>query len=116
MSKPDEWTAEQFRAESARMQNDSDTYSEAVMVGAMMLAALRDTPRSCHKLARSIGADVARLQPYYDNLRRNGIFTTRMVRCQWFDENEGGIAFVADVLVAMGTMNRVGVADLSEAS
>jgi CRP-like cAMP-binding protein len=39
------------------------------------------------------------------NLRANGVWTRNKVACEWFEEH-GGVAFIADSLVADGLVER----------
>jgi hypothetical protein len=61
------------------------------------------------KVAEALGWELARVQPIAKRLRKNGIWVGGKVAGeQWFDEEDGDIAFALDVNVALGLIARTG--------
>lgn len=108
---PDKWTRADFINEAARVIGDKDKTSEAVLCGAMMLAALRDGT-SIFKLARTLKCEPKDIARFHDALTKSGVFIKPgnrhggKVACEWFDEENGGVAFCLDVNVGLGLMER----------
>ena len=106
-SKPiEKWTGADFVAESCHLNGDKDKGSDAVVCGAMMLAALREGPGSLRRLSKATGIDYERLRPFYTRLREQGIFGLRKIKGQWFDEDTGSIGFLMDVCVGLQWLER----------
>jgi hypothetical protein len=102
----EKWIASDWINESSRIQRDPDKTSDAVLCGAMMLAAVREGT-SIYRLAEALETQPARIETFHKSLRKNGVFTDEgKINANWFDEETGGTSFVLDVLVGLGMAGR----------
>lgn len=102
----EQWTSEDFFLEASRVLGDEDENGDAVVCGAMMLAALR-LGTNTRRLARFLHVSVDRLRPFVARLRSNGVFRhDGRISCDWFNEESGGLGFCMDVSVGLGLLAR----------
>ncbi len=103
----EKWTAADWIVESVRLTGDDERDGDAVICGAVLLASLREGPKVT-RIAKAIGVPTRRIRHLFDNLVRNGIFTSTKVNgSEWFDEESGGVAFNMAVACGLGYIERV---------
>lgn len=73
--------------------------------GLVMIAALEVGPK-VRAIAKFTGLPQKTVSGFVQRLRCNGVFTRNRIHANWFDPKEGGVAFICDVLVATGMLNR----------
>ena len=104
MATVENWTADDFKAEAARLLEEP-LDAPNVLCGAMMLMAIRDGAH-LRKLAKGLGVPTRRLSLWFHNLVANGVFCRNgTISANWLSEG-GGLAFVMDIAVANGLMAR----------
>lgn len=96
---------EMIEKEVVRMTGEKDTSSDIVLAGKVLLAATQTGARVC-KIAAFLGVRPGKISEMCLRLRISKVFLPDgRIRAQWFEE-DGGIAFNCDVMVACGLMVR----------
>lgn len=70
--------------------------------------------KDCHpsKISKYFGIDRKKVDAYMSRAKAQGILVPKwkkgkhIVHCNWFDEKEGGTAFILDVLTVQGMVER----------
>lgn len=103
----DDWQPKHFLHEASRVLEEQDLGCDSVVHGAMMLAALREGAH-LNIIAGALGIDRDRLEPGFDRLVRSGVFRKdgKVCGAEWLNEDDGGLAFVLDVAVADGLLEK----------
>lgn len=73
--------------------------------GLVLLASVVCGPNT-DKIAKFIKQPRSVVRDYGKVIRKNGIWKQDKIDCEWFDKDTGGVAFLCDVLVASGVMER----------
>jgi hypothetical protein len=94
-----------FEKEVKRLDPQVNKEDDAFKTGVLLLASLQEGA-NIQRLAKFTGYDKGFIRERAARARKNGIFVGGEVRCDWFDEKAGGVAFWVDVLVAQGLLAR----------
>lgn len=87
------------------MDPNHDPESEAFKAQLVMLSALDQETMDVRKLAHFTGVQIGLVNKFAYNLRKAGTWKGRKTCANWFDE-DGGIAFNLDTMVATGLLER----------
>lgn len=87
----DDWTPEQWNA------------------GLILLAGVEVGPNA-DKIAGFTGIPRSKCREIGARLRENGVWHGEKIAVDWLDEETGGVAFLCDVNVALGILQRAGAA------
>lgn len=94
-----------LKKEVNRLDPKLSSKDETFKTALVLLAGLKVTA-DAKKIADFTKLPLAFVKAKEKNLRRNKVWVGTKTNCEWFQEN-GGIAFWMDVLVADGMANRV---------
>lgn len=102
----EQWTRDDYADEASRITREPPE-SETSRIGAMMLMSTTVGSKSS-SLRVPLGDWWDSLKPFHKNLRVNRVFMPngQVAGEQWFDENDGRLAFLMDICVAQGKMRR----------
>lgn len=78
--------------------------------GRILLTAAVITGPNDDAIAEMLGLDAAFVRERGDRLRASGVWADGKTHCNWFDDanDEGGLAFLLDVMCAEGLVARAG--------
>jgi len=96
------WTLKDFEKEVQHLDPNTTPEEPAFKTGVLLLSALH-VGANINRLTKFTGYPKDFVRDRVKRCRENGIFVGGEVVCGWFDEN-GGIAFWMDVLVADGLL------------
>lgn len=98
-------TLSQMKAELIKMNGSFDIKDEGDQAQLVMLAALQ-IGQNRRKLHQFTGISASIIAKFAHNLRKSGVWKNGKVYADWFDEEEGGLAFALDTNVALGLIER----------
>lgn len=88
--------------EKLEVESDDEKY---YLPAEILLASLVCGPNA-DRIAELLNEPRSKVRPYAKTIRKNGIWDRDKVCCEWFNKEYGGVAFLMDVNVAAGFMNR----------
>ena len=74
-------------------------------IPALILLTALDCGANADRISKDCGIPRATCRAIGKRLRETGIWKGGLTCCEWFEKN-GGVAFILDVNVALGFMNR----------
>lgn len=98
-------TLDEAKAEVAKINDAPFNPEDEGDQAALVLLSSLEVGTKVRDLARFTGVPFKRVSTFVSRLKSNGIFKGDKIYADWFDEN-GGISFTLDVLVATGMMAR----------
>ena len=99
---------EKIKAAVAAVDPQMDPEDDAYKASVILLASISDgIGPSADKIAELTGHPRSYVRTIASRLRKSGIWQGGKVHCNWFDAEEGWVAFMCDVNVALGMLNRV---------
>lgn len=94
---------EEIKQEVSRM--DPNLNGEGFQAAVVLLSGLQ-VGADAKKVAKFTGYAPDLVEAFSLRLHRSGVWTNGKTACEWFDKDNGGIAFWMDVCVAQGLMQR----------
>ena len=101
----EELTLAKIKKAVRKLDPDCKPESEAFKAAVCLLASLQVGPNA-KKIAEFTKYRERTVRNFAGHLRDSGVWRNGKVRCEWFDERHGGVAFWLDVAVATGMVRR----------
>jgi len=99
-------TKKQIKEAVMETTGDKDINSKDNQVGYILLASLEKGPNDT-EIAKFLSLDEDFVKTVGKRLRKYGVWTKdNKIECDWSDEESGGIAFIMDILVGQGLVER----------
>ena len=96
---------DQIRDEVKRITGVDSIKDDGVKVGIILIAGLGGV-RSIKKLSLFTGISPTFVKQTRQRLISGGIWKGNVTRANWFDKDDGGIAFLCDINVGLGLLKR----------
>ena len=96
---------DKIRAEVKKMDPNLDARTFAFKAAVCLLSALQVGP-DVDKVAEFTGFPRKTVNEFAERLIEGGVWKDGKTCCEWFEKDNGGIAFWMDVCVAQGLMQR----------
>lgn len=105
MSEEKEFTLAQYKDEVRRLDPKLSADDKFFHAAVVLLAALQ-LGQNVRTLSKFTGYPPAFVQQIADRMRANKIWVNGKTRCNWFDEEGGGLEFWLDVAAAFDLVRR----------
>lgn len=91
----------EVKALDSNLKEEDETFKVAVIVMSSCIVG-----PNIQRLSKFTKYPRHYIAPLAKRLRKNGVWVKGKIRCEWFEEEAGGIAFWLDVGVAQGLIER----------